>query len=100
MCYWIASSGRASFEEANVYRKQKSVARILSKGVVNFWRSTETLRTTSGEIPKALQVEKSKGLEEMKPAGIKAEKELVLTIIRLMVYTFLFVGSDGITYTA
>ncbi|XP_051224686.1 chromatin modification-related protein EAF1 B isoform X3 [Lolium perenne] len=76
MCYWIASSGRASFEEANVYRKQKSVARILSKGVVNFWRSAETLRTTSGEIPKALQVEKSKGLEEMKPAGIKAEKEL------------------------
>lgn len=76
MCHWIASSGRAAFEEASVHRKQKSVARILSKGVVKFWRSAETLRATSGEIPKALQVEKSKGLEEMKLAGIKAEKEL------------------------
>uniref|UniRef100_A0ACD5VRC9 Uncharacterized protein n=1 Tax=Avena sativa TaxID=4498 RepID=A0ACD5VRC9_AVESA len=76
MCYWIASSGRAAFEEASVHRKHKSVARILSKSVVKFWRSAETLRATSGEIPKALQVEKLKKLEEMKLAGIKAEKEL------------------------
>ncbi|CAM0881456.1 unnamed protein product [Alopecurus aequalis] len=76
MCYWIASSGRAAFEEASVHRKQKSVARILSKGVANFWRSAETLRASSGEISKALRVEKSKGLEEMKLAGTKVEKEL------------------------
>ena len=94
MCYWIASSGRAAFEEASVHRKQKSVSRILSKGVANFWRSAETLRTTSGEIPKAL------GLEEMKLAGTKAEKELVLKIsTTLTIYLFVFVGSDGITCT-
>jgi hypothetical protein len=96
MCYWIASSGRAAFEDASVYREQKSVARILSKGVFNFWRSAETLRATSGEIPKALQVEKPKGLEEMKLAGIKAEEEMVLKInITLMIYLFVFVCSDG-----
>ena len=89
MCYWIASSGRAAFEEASVHRTQKSVAKILSKGVASFWRSAETLRATSGEIPKALQVEKSKGLEEMKLAGTKAEKELVLKInTTLMIYLF------------
>lgn len=76
MCNWIASSGRAAFEEASVHRKQKSAARILSKGIVNFWRSAETLRATSGEIPKASQIEKPKGIEEMKLAGTKAEKEL------------------------
>jgi len=77
VCYWIASSGRAAFDEASVHRKQKSVARILSKRIVNFWHSAETLRTTSGEIPKALQVEKSKGLEEMKLAEIDQKKNWV-----------------------
>ena len=89
MCNWIASSGRAAFEEASVHRKQKSAARILAKGIINFWRSAETLRATSGEIPKASQIEKSKRIEEMKPAGTKAEKELVLKINKtLIIYLY------------
>lgn len=76
MCHWIASSGRDAFEEANIHKKQKSVARFLAKGILSFWRSAETLRATSGEIPKATQIEKSVGHEETKLAGIKAGKEL------------------------
>ncbi|KAG8051553.1 hypothetical protein GUJ93_ZPchr0001g32202, partial [Zizania palustris] len=75
MCHWIAFSGRATFEEASIHRKQKSIARILAKSIMNFWCSAETSRATSGKIPKERQEEETIGLEETKPAGVKAEKE-------------------------
>lgn len=75
MCHWIALSGRATFEEANIQRKQKSIARILAKSIMKFWCSAETLRATSGEMRKEKQAEESIGIGETKLAGINAEKE-------------------------
>uniref|UniRef100_A0A0D3GWX0 Myb-like domain-containing protein n=1 Tax=Oryza barthii TaxID=65489 RepID=A0A0D3GWX0_9ORYZ len=75
MCHWIALSGRATFEEANIQRKQKSIARILAKSIMKFWCSAETLRATSGEMRKEKQAEESIGIGEKKVAGINAEKE-------------------------
>ncbi|XP_062203024.1 chromatin modification-related protein EAF1 B-like isoform X2 [Phragmites australis] len=74
MCHWISSSGRAAFEETSIQRKQKSVARILANGIVNFWRSVDTLRA-SGDMPKPMQLEQSNGLDEKKLGGVKAEKQ-------------------------
>ncbi|XP_062213704.1 chromatin modification-related protein EAF1 B-like isoform X2 [Phragmites australis] len=75
MCHWISSSGRATFEEATIHRKQKSVARILANGIMNFWRSVDTLRA-SGDMPKPMQIEQSNGLEEKNLGGVKGEKQL------------------------
>ncbi|KAL6615442.1 hypothetical protein ACP70R_037712 [Stipagrostis hirtigluma subsp. patula] len=75
MCSWIASGGRAIFEEATIQRKQKSVARFLANIVMNFWRSLDTMRA-SGEMPKPMQIEQSNGLEE-KLGGVKAESQQV-----------------------
>uniref|UniRef100_A0A0D9XV79 Myb-like domain-containing protein n=1 Tax=Leersia perrieri TaxID=77586 RepID=A0A0D9XV79_9ORYZ len=75
MCHWIAFSGRATFEEANIKRKQKLIARILAKSIMNFWCSAETLRGTGGRISKEGQPEESIGLEETKLAGVNGEKE-------------------------
>ncbi|KAL5219751.1 hypothetical protein ABZP36_024464 [Zizania latifolia] len=75
MCRWIAFSGQASFEEASIHRKQKSIARILAKSILNFWCSAETSRATSGKIPKERQEEEPIGLDKKKLAGVKAEKE-------------------------
>lgn len=80
MCHWIALSGQATFEEANIQRKQKSIARILAKSIMKFWCSAETLRATSGEMRKEKQAEESIGIGETKLAGINAEKEQVSEI--------------------
>lgn len=66
-----------------------------------FWRSAETLRDTSGEMPKARQIEKSNGLEGTKLAGVKAEKEQVFKInMTLYFYSCcVLVSSDGVTCT-
>uniref|UniRef100_A0A0E0LRU8 Myb-like domain-containing protein n=1 Tax=Oryza punctata TaxID=4537 RepID=A0A0E0LRU8_ORYPU len=75
MCHWIALCGRATFEEANIQRKQKSIARILAKSIMKFWCSAETLRATGGKMLKEKQAEESIGIEETKLAGVSAEKE-------------------------
>jgi len=74
MSHWISSSGRAAFEEASIHRKQKSVAKILANGIMNFWHSVDALRA-SGDMPKPMQVEPSSELEEKKLGGFKAGKQ-------------------------
>lgn len=74
MSHCISSSGRAVFEEANIQRKQKSVAKLLANGIMNFWHSVDTLRA-SGGMPKPMQIEQSNELEEKKLGGVKAGKQ-------------------------
>ncbi|KAL6881980.1 hypothetical protein ACP4OV_011452 [Aristida adscensionis] len=74
MCRWIASGGRAKFEEATIQRKQKSVARTLANGIMNFWRSIDTLRS-SGKMPKPMPMEQSNGQEEKKLSDVKEETQ-------------------------
>jgi hypothetical protein len=45
MCHCIASEGRAKFEEASIQRKQKMIMKILAKGIMSLWCSTETSQT-------------------------------------------------------
>ncbi|KAK8452987.1 hypothetical protein SEVIR_5G210200v4 [Setaria viridis] len=73
MSHWISSSGRAVFEEASIQRKQKSVARILANGIMDFWHSVDTSRA-SGGMSKPMQIEQSNKLEE-KLSGVKAGKQ-------------------------
>nr|CAD1828645.1 unnamed protein product [Ananas comosus var. bracteatus] len=73
LCRWIASSGRAKFEQANLQRKQKTVARFLAKAIVQFWHSSEALWTTSGG-PNKLH-ESSLDMLKGKLIEAKAEKE-------------------------
>lgn len=75
LCRWIASSGRAKFEQANLQRKQKTVARFLAKAIVQFWHSSEALWTTSGG-PNKLH-ESSLDMLKGKLIEAKAEKEQV-----------------------
>ncbi|CAL4985768.1 unnamed protein product [Urochloa decumbens] len=72
MSRWISSSGRAVFEEASIRRKQKSVARILTNSIMNFWRSVDTSRASAG-MSKPMQIEQSNKIEETK-LGVKAGK--------------------------
>ncbi|WVZ69973.1 hypothetical protein U9M48_018684 [Paspalum notatum var. saurae] len=74
MSHWVSSSGRAAFEEASIHRKQKSVAKMLANGIMNFWRSVDTLRASDG-MPKPTQVEQSSELEEKKLGWVKAGKQ-------------------------
>ncbi|OEL27980.1 Chromatin modification-related protein EAF1 A [Dichanthelium oligosanthes] len=76
VCHWIASDGRAKFEEASIQRKQKTVMKIIAKGIMNFWRSAEALQTAD-TTSKMMQAHNSTMLEEMQPSGTKAEKEQV-----------------------
>nr|CAB3477417.1 unnamed protein product [Digitaria exilis] len=73
MSHCISSRGRAVFEEANIQRKQKSVARVLANVVTNFWRSVDTSRA-SGGMSKPMQIEQSNEIEKKKLAGAKAGK--------------------------
>ncbi|ONM40689.1 Chromatin modification-related protein EAF1 B [Zea mays] len=73
MSHWISSRGRAAFEEASIQRKQKSVARVLANGIMNFWCSVHTLRA-SGGIPKPMQIQQPNELEENKLGGVKTRK--------------------------
>ncbi|KAL5977580.1 hypothetical protein ACLOJK_041478 [Asimina triloba] len=43
MSHWVSSSGRLKFDEANLCRKQKKVARIFAKAIFQFWHSVEML---------------------------------------------------------
>ena len=76
MCHWIASDGLAKFDQASILRKQKTVSRILAKGVMSFWRSAEAVLTTVGTA-KVMQKNNSNMLGETKPTGTKAEKQQV-----------------------
>ncbi|CAN6331761.1 unnamed protein product [Urochloa humidicola] len=76
VCHWIASDGRAKFEEANIQRKQKTVMKIIAKGILSFWRSAEALQTAD-TTAKMMQTHNSTMLEETQPSGTKAEKEQV-----------------------
>ncbi|XP_044985271.1 chromatin modification-related protein EAF1 B-like [Hordeum vulgare subsp. vulgare] len=74
VCHWIASDGLAKFDQASILRKQKTVSRILAKGVISFWRSAEAVRTTGGTT-KVMQKNDSNMPGETKPTGTKAEKQ-------------------------
>ncbi|CAN6349991.1 unnamed protein product [Urochloa humidicola] len=76
VCHWIDSDGRAKFEEANIQRKQKTVMKIIAKGIMSFWRSAEALQTAD-TAPKIMQAHNSTMLEETQPSGTKSEKEQV-----------------------
>ncbi|XP_062232326.1 chromatin modification-related protein EAF1 B-like [Phragmites australis] len=73
VCHWIASDGRAKFEEASIQRKQKTIMKSLAKGIMSFWLSAEALQT-AGRRAKMMQEHNSTMLET-KPLGIKAEKK-------------------------
>ena len=88
MSHWISSSGRAAFEEASIHRKQKSVAKILANGIMNFWHSVDALRA-SGDMPKPMQVEPSSELEEKKLGGFKAGKQEVSEMNLLIIFSWL-----------
>lgn len=75
VCHWIASDGRGKFEEASIQRKQKTVMKIIAKGITSFWRSAEALQTA--DTAKMMQAHNSTMLEETQPSGTKAEKEQV-----------------------
>ncbi|WOK93485.1 chromatin modification-related protein EAF1 B-like isoform X4 [Canna indica] len=47
---WIASCGRAKFEQVNIMRKQKYVARSLARAVLHFWHAAEVTCTGNGTI--------------------------------------------------
>ncbi|KAF8783591.1 hypothetical protein HU200_000531 [Digitaria exilis] len=76
VCHWIASDGRAKFEEANIQRKQKTVMKTIAKGIMSFWRSAEALQTAE-TAPKMIEANNSTMLEGTQPSGTKAEKEQV-----------------------
>lgn len=76
----ISSHGRAVFEEANIQRKQKSVARVLANVVMNFWRLVDTSRASSG-MSKPMQIDQSNELEEKKLGGVKEGKQEVSRMI-------------------
>ncbi|KAF8726900.1 hypothetical protein HU200_019382 [Digitaria exilis] len=71
VCHWIASDGRAKFEEASIQRKQKTVMKTIAKGIMSFWRSAEALQTAE------MEANNSTMLEGTQPSGTKAEKEQV-----------------------
>ncbi|KAM3300794.1 hypothetical protein ACQJBY_041693 [Aegilops geniculata] len=74
VCHWIASDGLAKFDQASILRKQKTVSRILAKGVMSFWRLAEAVITTVGTA-KVMQKNNSNMLGETKPTRTKAEKQ-------------------------
>ncbi|KAF8402099.1 hypothetical protein HHK36_013051 [Tetracentron sinense] len=43
ICHSVASTGRLSFDEKNLRRKQRKVAHTLAKAIMQFWRSAEAL---------------------------------------------------------
>ncbi|WVZ99822.1 hypothetical protein U9M48_045066 [Paspalum notatum var. saurae] len=73
MCHWVCSDGRAKFEEANIQRKQKTVMKIIAKGIMRFWRSAEALQT-SDRTAKTMHGHNST-MMEAEPSGMKSEKE-------------------------
>uniref|UniRef100_A0A0D9WKI8 HSA domain-containing protein n=1 Tax=Leersia perrieri TaxID=77586 RepID=A0A0D9WKI8_9ORYZ len=72
VCHWVASKGRAKFEEASIQRKHKAVTRSLVKGIMGFWRSAEALRTTCRTA--VTQEHDSHMLEKAKRTDMEAEK--------------------------
>ncbi|XP_072959370.1 chromatin modification-related protein EAF1 B-like isoform X2 [Typha angustifolia] len=95
VCHWIASGGRAKFEQVNMQRKQENMARTLAKAVLHFWRSAETLQSTS-EAPNVMHESDSdmsrwklKGAEDEKEQGNKHVEEKVSgKVIRLAIHDY------------
>ncbi|KAK3137821.1 hypothetical protein QOZ80_5AG0360920 [Eleusine coracana subsp. coracana] len=73
MCHWIASDGRAKFEEATIQRKQKTIMKCLAKGIKSFWHSVEASQTARRTA--IMQEHDSTMLEKTKASGIEAGKE-------------------------
>ena len=82
MCHWVASDGRAKFVEASIQKKQKSIMKIIAKGIMSFWHSAEALQTADVKS-KLTHAHNSTMPEEMQPSGIKAEKEQVNKSVEL-----------------
>ncbi|GJN22105.1 hypothetical protein PR202_gb09641 [Eleusine coracana subsp. coracana] len=73
MCHWIASDGRAKFEEATIQRKQKTIMKCLANGIKSFWYSVEASQTARRAA--IMQEHNSTMLEKTKASGIEAGKE-------------------------
>lgn len=82
VCHWIASDGRAKFEEASILKKQKAVIKTIAKAIMSFWRSAEALQTAN-RTAKMMQ-HNSTVLEETDPSGIKAGKEQVSRSMKVL----------------
>lgn len=80
--HWIASDGWAKFEEASIQRKQKTVMKTITKGIMSFWRSAEALQTADTAPNKIIEAHNLTMLEERQPSGTKAEKEQVSRSIK------------------
>lgn len=73
MCHWVCSDGRAKFEQASIHRKQKTVMKIIAKGIMSFWHSAEALQTAD-KTAKMMQGHNSTTMKA-EPSGIISEKE-------------------------
>jgi hypothetical protein len=79
MCHWIASEGRAKFEEACIQKKQKVIMKSLAKGIMSFWcsaKASQTARKTA-----IMREHDSTMLEGTKTSGIEADKEQVWKVV-------------------
>ncbi|XP_042489948.1 chromatin modification-related protein EAF1 B-like, partial [Macadamia integrifolia] len=47
ICHLVAFTGRFRFNEQNLHQKQRKVAHILAKAVMQFWRSAETFLSSN-----------------------------------------------------
>lgn len=81
VCHCITSGGRAKFEQVNMWRKQKNVARTLAKAIMHFWHSAEILHS-SGKTPGGVDEECSSEMPgSWKFNGAEAEKHQVVKFI-------------------
>nr|XP_010932960.2 chromatin modification-related protein EAF1 B [Elaeis guineensis] len=81
VCHCIASGGRAKFEQVNMWREQKNVARTLAKAIMHFWHSAEILHS-SGKTPDGIDEECSSEMPgSWKFDGAEAEKHQGSTYI-------------------
>lgn len=63
-CRWIAElKGQSDFQETDLQRRQKKVARILANSVKEFWRTIELTLCKDKEKGQVFPAVNSKGLE-------------------------------------
>jgi hypothetical protein len=44
VCRWISNGGREKFEEVNLHRQQRNMARTVAKVVMGFWHMVDAER--------------------------------------------------------
>jgi hypothetical protein len=44
VCRWITNGGREKFEEVNLHRRQRNMARTMAKVVMGFWHMVDAER--------------------------------------------------------